>query len=312
MLRDVRAVFIANPQATSTTVGGRDVLAHALASEMKLDVVETTHRGHAAEAAAAAVDDGVDLIIAHGGDGTVNEIVNGMLSELPAGDERLPTLGVVPGGLANVFARALGLPNDPVEATHRLLRSIDSGRGRWISLGKANERWFTFNAGIGWDAEVIAAVERIRSTGRTVSATLYMRTAFACYVECLCRRPFITLRMPNESPAHNLHSVFVSNTDPFTYLGSRALRMNPSTTFDTGLGTFALRTMNPYIVWRYVAQMLRGRAKPHKRNSIWRANLGALRVTCREPLRLQVDGDNLGERSTVEFLSVPGALRVAV
>ena len=104
----------------------------------------------------------------------------------------------------------------------------------------------------------------------------------------------------------------VCNTDPWTYLGSTPVRMSPETSFDTGLGVFALNKMSVYPVLRHVAEMLRGRGKPHGRNSIQAADVPHLRVTCTEPLRLQVDGDCLGERSAIEFSSVPNALRVAV
>lgn len=307
----MRAVFVVNPQATATSVAGRDVLAHALASELKLDVVQTEYPGHATDAAADAVREHVDLVIAHGGDGTVNEVVNGMLSVARPGEPTLPTLGVVPGGSANVFARALGLPWDPVEATHRLLRAVEAGHTRWVGLGRADERWFTFNAGIGWDAEVVAAVERERERGREVTPWLYARTAFGQYLRTARQRPSITLSADAEDSTTDLHNVFVCNTDPWTYLGPHPVRMSPETTFDTGLGVLALRSMNAYPVLLDIARMLRGRGKPHGRNSFKRANVAHLCVTCREPLRLQVDGDSVGERSDVVFRSIPDALRVA-
>jgi diacylglycerol kinase family enzyme len=311
----VRAVLVINPQATSTSEAGRDVLAFALASQLKLDVVETECRGHAFKAAQQAARDGIDLLIAHGGDGTVNEVVNGMLATVPAnrspGEWGLPTLGVVPGGSANVFARALGLPRDPVDATHRLLLAVNAGRTRSVGLGRANERWFTFNAGVGWDADVVAEVERLRLDGRNVTPTLYARTALACYFRLSRRRPVITVHAAGETVS-GLHTAFVSNTDPWTYLGSRPVRMNPDTSFDTGLGVLSLRSMNVYSVLRHVVDVLLGRTKPHGRNSFRRANLGGFRVTCEEPLRVQVDGDHFGECSVIEFRSTPDALRVAV
>lgn len=288
------------------------MLAHALASELKLDVVETRYRGHAADAARAAAEDGMHLVIAHGGDGTVNEVVNGLRSNASADPRDLPTLGVVPGGSANVFARALGLPKDPVEATHRLLRAVESGSRRWVGLGKADERWFTFNAGVGWDADVVAEVERLRAGGRDVTPSLYARTALACYFRLLRRRPPLTVKAGDEDPVEGLHTAFISNTEPWTYLGSRPIRMNPGTTFDTGLGVLSLRSMQPHVVLPHVGRLVRGRGKPHERNLFRRANVGYLHVACREPLHLQVDGDNLGERSAVEFTSIPEALRVAV
>lgn len=305
-------MLVVNPQATSTNAAGRDVLAHALASELKLNVVETQYRGHAADAARSAVVDGMDLVIAHGGDGTVNEVVNGMLAFGSAAERSLPTLGVVPGGSANVFARALGLPKDPVEATHRLLRAVELGSGRRVSLGRANGRWFTFNAGVGWDADVVAEVDRLRSTGRTVTPALYARIALACYFRVARKQPAITVQAADEEPVAGLHTAFIRNTDPWTYLGSRPVSINPDTSFDTGLDVFSLRNMNAYCVLRDIGKMLNGRAKPHGRNSFQRADLGHLHVTCLEPLRLQVDGDNLGEHSAIEFHSVPDALRVAV
>jgi diacylglycerol kinase family enzyme len=307
----VRAVLVVNPQATSTTTGGRDVLAHALASELKLDVVETRYRGHAWQAAQAAVDDGTDLVIAHGGDGTVNEVVNGMLGNARGTAAELPVLGVVPGGSANVFARALGLPKEPVEATHRLLRALETGSTRLVSLGKVDERWFTFNAGIGWDADVVAEVERLRARGREVTPMLYARTGLASYFRVARQKPRISVRIDDEEPVEGLYTAFVSNADPWTYAGSRPIRMNPDVTFDNGLGLFAFRSMRADRVLHHLAQLLRDRAKPHGRMFLRRADVGALHVACQEPLRLQVDGDSLGERSAIEFRSVPDALRVA-
>ena len=109
----MRAVLIVNPNATSTTPAGRDLLAHALESRVKLTVVHTDHRGHAIEIARDAARDGVDVLIVHGGDGTVNEVVNGILGEARCRAGRAPAVGVVPGGSANVFARALGISPDP-------------------------------------------------------------------------------------------------------------------------------------------------------------------------------------------------------
>ncbi|TWF92766.1 diacylglycerol/lipid kinase family protein [Saccharopolyspora dendranthemae] len=308
----MRAVLVVNPQATSTTASGRDVLAAALASVLKLEVVETKHFGHASEAARDAVRDGADLVIAHGGDGTVNEVVNGMFEVAGPGDPAMPTLGVVPGGSANVFARALGLPKDPVDATHHLMGALATRSTREVGLGKADERWFTFNAGIGWDAEVVAEMERQRSRGREATPALYARIALSCYFRMARGEPKLSLQIGDDHPSELLHSVFVSNTDPWTYLGSTPVRMSPETSFDTGLGVLALTKMSTYPVLRHVAEMLRGRGKPHGSNSIQAADVPHLRVACTEPLRLQVDGDCLGERSVVEFSSVPNALRVAV
>ena len=162
----MRAVLIVNPNATSTTPAGRDLLAHALESRVGLVISHTDHRGHAIEIAEAAKRDGTDVIIVHGGDGTVNEVVNGLLGA--PGPSRpdpatLPAVAVVPGGSANVFARALGISADPIEATNQLIDLLGAhGRGepwRRIGLMDCVERWAVFTAGMGVDGDVVAAVE---------------------------------------------------------------------------------------------------------------------------------------------------------
>ncbi len=311
-LRLVRAVLVVNPQATATTPAGRDVLAHALASQVKLDVVETDYRGHAMAVARAAASDGVDLVVAHGGDGTVNEVVNGLLSITdgkPNRYDEVPMLGVVPGGSANVFARNLGLPRDPVEATHRLLNALEEGRGRQVGLGRADDRWFTFNAGMGWDADVVAAVDRRR--GKRTSPWLYSRTAVACYLRPPQGHPELTVRVPGAEPV-TVRTAFVSNTDPWSYLGPCPIHLNTGCSFDSGLGLFALTGLGLPTVLRHVRQALLQRGQHRSRRLIRHDDVALVSITAESPVNLQVDGDLVGQRTHVEFVSVPRALKVAV
>ena len=159
----MRVLVIANPRATATTARQRDVVVHALAADSKLEVEETANRGHAAALACRAMRDGVDVVIALGGDGTVNEVVNGLLTD--GVHSQVPALGVIPAGSTNVFARALGLPNDPIEATSVLIDAMTAQRWREIGLGRADQRWFVFAAGFGYDAAVVSAVEGHRRRG---------------------------------------------------------------------------------------------------------------------------------------------------
>src|SRR3954447_25450323 len=173
----MRALVVVTPAATATTPKGRDVLVRALASELKVDLVETERRGHGRELGRRAVEDGVDVVVTLGGDGTVNEVVNGLLEHGPAAT--VPTLAVVPGGSTNVFSRALGRSRDPVEATGEILDSLRAGRTRRVPLGTASARtdppgtadgwtvprWFVFAAGMGFDADVISRVEAQRARG---------------------------------------------------------------------------------------------------------------------------------------------------
>ncbi|WP_189052716.1 diacylglycerol/lipid kinase family protein [Longimycelium tulufanense] len=309
----MRALLVVNPQATATTPAGRDVLAHALASAVELDVLETSYRGHAADAGREAAGAGIDLVVAHGGDGTVNEVVNGLLAEGPRPD--LPMLGVVPGGSANVFAGALGLPREPVEATHRLLRAVEERSSRRVGLGRvadsAGERWFTFNAGLGWDADVVERMEQARARGREATPSRYARIAASCFFRLDRRNPRLTVELPGGETVDGVHLAFVSNTDPWSYLGGRPLRLNPSCSFDRGLGIFALRNVRMATVLRHLGQVIRG-VEPRGSHLLRSDDVEKIRVTCSEPVRLQVDGDHLGERTAVEFTAVPSAVQVAV
>jgi diacylglycerol kinase family enzyme len=302
----VRALLVVNPQATSTTTGGRDVLAHALASQAKLEVVETDYRGHALALARIAMREGIDLVVAHGGDGTVNEVVNGLLADGP-GDT--PALGVVPGGSANVFARALGIARDPVEATHQLLHAIEGGHDRTVGLGRADEQWFTFNAGLGWDADVVTTVAGRR--GKQTNALLYTCAAVACYVRPPRGRQPLTVRLPGQAPI-DVRTAFVSNTDPWSYLGSRPVHLNTGTSFDTGLGLFALQNLSPPTIYRHVREALRGQARHRGRQLVRHDDLATLSVEADRPVNLQVDGDPVGQRTRVEFVSVAQALTVLI
>ena len=216
----MRALLIVNPNATTTTPAGRDRLAHALRGRLALTVAHTTHRGHAAELARSAHADGMDVVVAHGGDGTVNEIVNGLLGPSPdrSADPSLPRLAVVPGGSANVFARSLGLSADPLEATEQVLESLQEGRTSRIGLGHCDGRWFTFNAGLGLDAQVCEAIDLSRAEGKKVTTARYVWHAVARFFASKRAEPTLTLEMPGSEPVSGVHYAFVSNSSPWTYL----------------------------------------------------------------------------------------------
>jgi YegS/Rv2252/BmrU family lipid kinase len=305
----VRALLVVNPKATTTSVRARDVLAHALASEVKLDVHETTHRGHARELAEQATKDGLDVVVALGGDGTVNEVANGLLHQGPK--PGLPALAVVPAGSTNVFARALGMPNNAVEATSQLLEALLEERRRTIGVGLANDRYFTFNAGLGLDAGAVRRVERARSKGRTATQPLYIRSALKEHFFGAARRHGLTLERDGEEPLH-LALALVTSTDPWTFLGERPIRPTPDASFDTGLDLFGLTTAPAAAVLRHLAQMLRRNADPHGKRVVRLHDQEAFTLTAEEPLPFQLDGDALGDQQRVVFRSVPQALQVVV
>ncbi len=311
----MRAVLIVNPNATSTTPAGRDLLAHALESRVGLVVTHTDHRGHAIEIAEAAKRDGTDVIIVHGGDGTVNEVVNGLLGkpgpDRPAADT-LPAVAVVPGGSANVFARALGISPDPIEATNQLIDLLGAHRGAWRRIGLMDcvERWAVFTAGMGVDGDVVAAVEAQRAKGRKVTAGRYIRIAVREMLGSVRDEPLLTVHLPDREPVPGVHFAFVSNASPWTYANARPVWTNPDTTFETGLGVFAVTTMNVAANLLVVRRMLSKKAKIKGKHLIREDNLPWVRITSAEPIACQVDGDFLGMRDDMTFTAVPQALAV--
>ena len=309
----MRALLIVNPYATSTTPVRREVITHALASELDLDVVQTRYRGHAAHVAEGAAREGFGLVLTLGGDGTVNEVVNGILRARPPGADGAPLLAALPGGSANVFIRALGLPVDPVDATGRILRSLPAGRTRTIGLGLADgSRYFCFNAGLGIDAEVVRVVEGLRARGRGASAALYVRTTVRQFTTVTNRRePALTLERDGQPAMDGLFLGIVSNASPWTYLGQRPVNASPRAGFDTGLDLFAMRKLGALRTLNAVRQML-GDGGPAGRHVISLHDQDALTFRAVRPVAFQVDGEYVGEREHVAFRSIPDALRVLV
>ena len=310
-------MLIVNPNATSTTPAGRDLLAHALESRVDLVVAHTDHRGHAVEIAEAAKRDGVDVIIVHGGDGTVNEVVNGLLGKpgptRPAAED-LPAVSVVPGGSANVFARALGISPDPIEATNQLIDLLGERRRgepwRHIGLMDCVERWAVFTAGMGVDGDVVAAVEAQRAKGRKVTAARYMRIGLREMLANARALPLLTAHLPDREAVEGVHFAFVSNASPWTYANTRPVWTNPGTTFDTGLGLFAVTSMNTLANLLLLRRMLSKKANIKARHLVREDDLPWVRITAAEPIACQVDGEFLGLREDMTFTSVPDALAV--
>ena len=308
----MRALLIVNPHATSTTPLRRDVIASALSSAVELEVVQTRYRGHATSLAATARNDGFGLVLTLGGDGTVNEAVNGILGDTRGGTAAsVPALAALPGGNANVFTRAAGLPADPVDATGQVLQALAEGRYRRIGLGLAGDRYFTFHAGLGLDAEVVRAVDGHRARGRTATPVLYLRMILRQFYRVTDRRhPALTLERDGHPPAGPLFLGIVSNTAPWTYLGRRPVYTSRQAAFDRGLDLFALRSLGTVSTLRTASRLLSADGEPRGRSVLALHDQAELTLRSARPVAFQLDGKYVGERESVRFLSVPDALRI--
>ena len=314
----MRGLLIVNPQATTTTGNSADLAIRSLAGLVDLDVEHTRYRGHARELAAAARG---DLVIVLGGDGAVNEAVNGIMArsaeqvpEQAPEQAEPPLLAVIPGGGGNVFAQALGLPADAAAAIARITQVIKEGQCRTIGLGLAGDRYFTFSAGLGMDAEVVREVERMRASGHRESPALFLRTMVRQYWSGTDRRtPALTLERDGQPSTPDLFMTAITNHSPWTYFHGRAVLPVPNPDFNSGLDVFALRKVRATTIVSAVGQMLLFRRRsPRGRHTLTVTGLESLTVRSVRPIAFQVDGDYLGETEAVKFQFVPHALRVAV
>ncbi|MFP4149180.1 MAG: diacylglycerol/lipid kinase family protein [Nitriliruptoraceae bacterium] len=302
----MRALLVFNPNATTTDDRVRDVIASALGSAVDLDLQPTKQRGHATLLAAGAVHEGLDTVFAFGGDGTANEVIQALAGT----DVRL---GIIPGGGANVLARNLGLPNDAVHATSLLLDAVRHDRTRRISLGLAGERYFGFNAGYGFDAAVIRRVEQHATAKRVLRQGAFVwSVAHEWAVGAGRDAGSITLTLPDGSSLGPVAISIIANCDPYTYLGTRPMRVHPWASFDLGLDLVTVDRPSTPRLLTVLAGTFRDGRHVGRKGVRYHHDLAAFTLSSPTPLPLMVDGDYAGEHHAVAFTSVPEALRVLV
>jgi len=304
----VKILLIVNAAASSVTLRARVLVQKALSSDHEVQVVETSRRGHAARLAQHAAAQGVDLVVVFGGDGTLNEAANGL-----AGSES--ALAPLPGGSTNVFARTLGLSDDPVEATTAILDALARGSTRRVGIGSVNRRYFLFHCGVGFDAAVVEQVERRSGLKRYAGHPLFIYAAMDTWMRHYDRkRPHFQVKFDDGSAVDDGYFAICCNTDPYTYLGTRPLHLAPDATLDDPLTMVTIRTLKLRRLGRLAGSALFGRGSKlqHSRHVDYRPRVRAASVTSDRPFPYQVDGDFLGHVRSLEFRYEPDALRLIV
>jgi diacylglycerol kinase family enzyme len=283
------------------------VIRKALSADHDVTVAETTRRGNATRLAQDAAAGGYDAVVVLGGDGTLNEAANG----LAGSDTALATL---PGGSTNVFARTLGVAQDPVEATGELLLALARGSRRRIGLGEVNGRYFLFHVGMGFDAAVVSQVERRAALKRYAGHPLFVWAGFSTWFRHYDRsRPRMRVEIPGRPPIDDGYMAICMNSNPYTYLGSIPMNLAPDADLDRGLvmATFRSLQFGPFL--GLVASVLRKGSHFRRHRSVdYRTDLDEATVIGHGPLPYQVDGDYLGEADRLDFRHVPDALTVVV
>jgi diacylglycerol kinase family enzyme len=291
-----RAALIVNPHASTVTAGRVARVEAELRRSFELEVALTERPRHATELARDA--GGVDALVVFGGDGLLNEVVNGLGGATP--------VGIVPGGGKNVVVRSLGIPLDPVDAA----AAVAVASSRRIGLGRVNGRRFVFAAGLGFDAELVRRVDALGrgGDGRRPGDLAFVREAVAMLV---ARRARYDSAVEIEEHGRAAF-VLASNGGPYTYLGSRPLRVAPEARFEGGLDVVAPRAVTPWSLPRLAGYALRGTGQESAADVIYAHDVDVVLVRCDRPLPLQADGEDLGDVVEARFEAERDAIAVLV
>jgi diacylglycerol kinase family enzyme len=301
-----RMLVIVNPYATTVSDRLKSLVVYALQGRYDVDAIDTEARGHATELCREAAQEGYDVVVAFGGDGTVNEAANGLM--------RSPTpLTCLPGGATNVYCRMLGIPNDIVDATEHLLRVADDFHPRSVDLAYVNGRAITFSGGIGLDAAVVRRVDahpRLKARMKQWYFTWAAVTTFA--KDYVVHPPRLEAHVDGRVVAGV--TVIVQNGDLYTYFGNRPLRLVDDVALDDAtMGAVVLERSAPVDMPTVSARLLSPRLRmgDHRRVTGFTTSQ-ELRVVSADgrPVPLQVDGDYIGDATDAVFGVWPGALRV--
>lgn len=302
----LKVLLLVNSSASSVTARARVVIQKALAADHEVTMATTSRRGHATRLAQGAAAVGTDVVAVLGGDGTLNEAANGLAGTSTA-------LAVLPGGSTNVFARTLGLPNDPIEATGDLLEALARGSIRPVGLGSVNGRYFLFHVGLGFDAEVVRQVERRPGLKRWAAHPLFVFATLTTWSRHYDRsRPRFSLRFDDGAAVEGTFAV-VFNSNPYTYLGNRPLSVAPDAGPDRPLAVFTMRSLGLWTTLSTVVSVLGSGHRARSSKAVdYRTDVVRLSVAGHGPFPYQVDGDHLGSVEALELRHEPDVLRLVL
>ncbi len=302
----MRLLLIVNTAASSVTARARVVIQKALSADHEVTLKETNRRGHAARLAQGAAADGFDVVAVLGGDGTLNEAANGLAGSQTA-------LAVLPGGSTNVFARTIGMVNDPIEATSQLLSALAARSVQRVGLGQANSRYFLFHAGIGFDAAVVAQVEKLAPLKRYAGPALFVMAALRTWARGYDRRHAAFSVISDNLTVDDGYFCICLNTDPYTFFGNRPVHLSPGTSLGAPLGLVVFDKLTLPVLLPVLFAAFRNGLRPERAGHA-RLEEGArwLTIKGRRPLPYQLDGDYVGEVDQIDLRWVSEALALVI
>ena len=300
-------LLVVNPTASSMTSRRRLEVERSLFSRHRLEVAETVERDHATALARDAAERGVEVVVVLGGDGTVNEVANGLVGANTA-------LAPLPGGSTNVYARSLGYPRRVRPAVECVLEALDTGRLHRVGVGSANGRRFLFHLGAGYDAAVVARMERRRPwIKRRLAHSAFAWTAFRTFMSDFDRdHPSFVVSTADETVVGEGFFAIVSKAAPYAFFGPRPLMVTRSAGIDRKLGLTLYRRLGAGLVlWSAFEAMSVGVRK--HRNIVQLADLDAITMEATgDGFPWQVDGDWLGLTERLDVLYEPDALTLVL
>jgi diacylglycerol kinase family enzyme len=300
--------MIVNPIASKVTTRARAPITASLAAEHEVEVVETAERGDATKLAREAADLGVDVVVVLAGDGTLNEAANGLIDTTTA-------IASLPGGSTNVFARALGVSHNPIEAAQQLLRSLAARSFVRIGVGAATQpdgtdRWFLFHLGLGFDAAVVKEMEERWYLKRYFAHPAFAIAAVDTWLRRYDHDTRLRIAIDNEPVGGGPYAV-VSNADPYTYVLRRRLTISPNAGLDRALAVTILQNLHASLVARAAASGLAtGRFVANAPDIVQCADVTNVSVTADRPFQWQVDGDYLGHVDRLDIRYDPDSLTI--
>jgi diacylglycerol kinase family enzyme len=309
-----RMLIIVNPYATTVSDRLKNLVVYALQARYEVEAIDTEASEHAIEIGRDAGHGEYDIVVAFGGDGTLNEVANGLAgTDVP--------VSVLPGGSTNVVARTLGIPNDVVDATEHLISMADDFRPRKIDLGKINGRHFVFACGMGLDATVVKRVDSHPRMKARAGQWYFTWAAVSGFYREYLRNP-VRLGVELEGNRFEGVTAILQNSDPFTYFGDRPVRVCDGAALDNGTLSLAVlrratqRDM-PTIAGRVLGTGERSRPASHRQidhaENVTEALISSTSQDESGTARrfpVQVDGDYIGDFAELEATVEPRALTI--
>jgi diacylglycerol kinase family enzyme len=307
-----RMLIIVNPYATTVSDRLKNLVVYALQGRFEVETVSTEAQNHATEIGREVRDHSYDVVVAFGGDGTLNEVVNGLAgTDVP--------VAMLPGGSTNVVCRTLGVPNDVVDATEHLLALADDWAPRKIDLGTVDDRYFLFSCGAGMDATVVKRVDGHPRLKARAGPWYYSWAAISAFYRRYLVNP-VRLHLEVDGSSVEGITAIAQNSDPFSYFGIRPVRVCEGVSIDDGALCFAvLRRAAQRDVPTLITRLLSERRPAGRHRQIdtfpgaTEGSIASISTTSDgtpRPFPLQVDGDYIGERTRIGIRAAPAALTV--